>query len=427
MAPQNLGGRLRILKAEILTIGTELLLGEIVDTNAAFLSRVLAACGIGVYYKSTVVDNLQRMVAAIKQAIGRTDLVITSGGLGPTSDDLTKEAVALALGRKLVFSSEAAAMVSEKFAHRHSRMSSNNQRQAQIPEGAKLIPNEWGTAPGIICEFQGCTVICLPGVPVELEGMTTKTVVPYLQSRLSGKGGVIHSRTIRFFGIGESSLEEELADILQAQTNPTIALYAGSGEVRIRVTAFAATTEEAEALIDPIEAAIKDRVGEYAYGYGDDNLEGATARLLTEGGYTLAVAESCTGGLVSHRLTNIPGSSAFYMRGAITYSNEAKEEVLGVPRDVLNQHGAVSWQTAVAMAEGVKRWAQTDFGVGVTGIAGPGGGTPEKPVGLVYAAVAGPGQTQWREFRFYGDREMIKHRTASNVINMLRLYILSLQ
>ena len=198
MAPQNLGGRLRILKAEILTIGTELLLGEIVDTNAAFLSRVLAACGIGVYYKSTVGDNLQRMVAAIKQAIGRTDLVITSGGLGPTSDDLTKEAVALALGRKLVFSSEAAAMVSEKFAHRHSRMSSNNQRQAKIPEGAKLIPNEWGTAPGIICEFQGCTVICLPGVPVELEGMTTKTVVPYLQSRLSGKGGVIHSRTIRF-------------------------------------------------------------------------------------------------------------------------------------------------------------------------------------------------------------------------------------
>ncbi len=414
------------MKAEILTIGTELLLGEIVDTNAAFLARTLAGCGVSVYYKSTVGDNFQRMVAAIEQAVRRSDLVITSGGLGPTTDDLTKEAVAAALQKELAFSQEAMDMVSEKFVHRHARMAANNERQATIPQGAQLIPNRWGTAPGTICESGESVVISLPGVPRELEGMMTETVVPYVLQRLSGQGAIIHSRTIRFFGIGESSLEQELADVVAGQTNPTVALYAGSGEVRIRLTAFASSMEEAKAMIAPIEEEISQRVGQYIYGYDDDNLESVTGQLLMQRGYTVTLAESCTGGLVSHRLTNVPGSSGYYMRGAVTYSNEAKQEVLGVPHKLLADHGAVSWQTAVAMAEGAKRWGKTDFGVSITGIAGPGGGTEEKPVGLVYAAVAGPGSTTWQEFRFYGDRQMIKDRTALNVINMLRQYILTL-
>lgn len=414
------------MKAELVTIGTELLLGEIVDTNAAFLARTLADCGVNVYYKSTVGDNFERMVQALKQAIQRSDLVITSGGLGPTSDDLTKEAVASALGVGLVFSQEAMDMVSEKFKHRHARMTTNNERQAMIPEGAALIPNRWGTAPGIICESKGCILISLPGVPRELEGMVLETVVPFLRGRQAAVGAVIHSRTIRFFGIGESSLEEELSELIRAQTNPTIALYAGSGEVRVRITASAPTLEQAKAMIEPVEEAVARRVGKFIYGYDDDTLESVTGKLLMDKGYTIALAESCTGGLISHRLTNVPGSSNYYMRGVVAYSNTAKQQVLGVPEKTLQDHGAVSHQTAVAMAEGVRGWAQTDFGISVTGIAGPGGGTPQKPVGLVYAAVAGPVGTRWREFRFYGDREMIKDRAASHVINMLRQYILEL-
>lgn len=414
------------MNAEIITIGTELLLGEIVDTNSAFLAETLAECGVNVYYKSTVGDNMSRMVAAIKQAWDRSDLVITSGGLGPTADDLTKEAVAAALGLDMVFDDDAWEMVQARFQHRHTKMSANNRRQAIIPQGAKLIPNFWGTAPGIIYESGHKAVICLPGVPRELIGMVRETVVPFIKGRLAEHGVVISSRTVRFIGIGESSLEEELSDLIEQQTNPTIALYAGSGEVRIRLTARARSKEAAWELIAPVEEAIKKRVGEYVYGYDDDNLETVVGRLLLDRSMTIAVAESCTGGLVSHRLTNVPGSSGYYMRGAVTYSNEAKQKVLGVAKETLEQYGAVSWQTAVAMAEGVRQWASTDLGVGITGIAGPGGGTAEKPVGLVYAAVSGPAGTKWQEFHFLGDRLQVKERTSSQVLNMVRLYVLGL-
>lgn len=414
------------MNAEIITIGTELLLGEIVDTNSAFLAETLATCGVNVYYKSTVGDNMSRMVNVIKQAWERSDLVITSGGLGPTSDDLTKEAVAAALGLEMVFDDEAWAMVQARYMHRHTKMAANNRRQAMIPKGARLIPNSWGTAPGIIYESGSKAIVCLPGVPRELVGMMQEVVVPFIREKLARQGEIITSRTIRFIGIGESNLEEELSDLIEQQTNPTIALYPGLGEVRVRLTARASSLQAAQDLIAPIEAAIKARAGEFIYGYDDDSLEAVVGRLLLERKLTISVAESCTGGLVSHRLTNVPGSSGYYMQGAVTYSNDAKHEVLGVPYETLQRYGAVSYQTAAAMAEGVRRWAKTDLGVGITGIAGPGGGTATKPVGLVYAAISGPKGTKTQKFHFSGDRLQVKERTSSYVLNMIRLYVLGL-
>ena len=403
-------------------------MGEVIDTNSAYLAQRLAELGVDLYYVSRVGDNRKRIAQLIQQAHQRADLVIISGGLGPTADDLTKEAAADAFGLELVLCEDALAEIEEHF-HRLGRsMSENNRRQAYLPAGGKALSNPKGTAPGVLLELpEGKAVIMLPGVPVELKAILEDSVIPYIRQVLGEENGaVIYSRILRFYGLGESAIDDMVQDIIAAQTNPTIAPYAGSGEVRLRITAKAANECEAIELIEPVEKQLLERLGPYFYGYGDEGLEIVVSRLLLAQKQTVAVAESCTGGLISHKLTNVPGSSGYYMQGAVTYSNAAKTAVLGVDPQILAEHGAVSGQTARAMAEGVRKWAGTDIGLSVTGIAGPGGGTAAKPVGLVYFGISYPGGTKAFRRQFAGDRLLVKQRTALAALDILRRHLLGI-
>lgn len=412
------------MRAEIISVGTELLLGEIVDTNAAFLGRRLAELGMDVYYRQTVGDNQVRLVAAFELALSRADLVLVSGGLGPTLDDITREALAEVLGDRLCLDEGALRQLEAHFTRLGRPMTDNNRRQAYRPSNADFITNRRGTAPGILAHHQGRTIICMPGVPRELETMFEGEVIPRLQGNSNGeKNRVIKSRTLLLTGLGESAAENAIADIIKEQTNPTIAPYAGLGEVRLRLTATAAGAEEALALIHPLEARLRERLGDVIYGVDGDTLEGVVAEKLTNRGLILAVAESCTGGLVSHRLTNIPGSSVFFRQGMIVYSNEAKKELLDVPDEVLEEFGAVSPQVAEAMARGVRLAGDADLGLAITGIAGPGGATPTKPVGLVYLALAYDGDCLVEKHTFSGQREEVKYRASQAALNLLRLHL----
>jgi nicotinamide-nucleotide amidase len=412
------------VRAEIISVGTELLLGEIVDTNAAFLGRRLAELGVDVYYRQTVGDNQVRLVAAFELALSRADLVLVSGGLGPTMDDITREALAEVLGDRLCLDEGALRQLEAHFTRLGRPMTDNNRRQAYRPSNADFITNRRGTAPGILAHHQGQTIICMPGVPRELETMFEGEVIPRLQGNSNGeKNRVIKSRTLLLTGLGESAAENAIADIIKEQTNPTIAPYAGLGEVRLRLTATAAGAEEALALIHPLEARLRERLGDVIYGVDGDTLEGVVAEKLTNRGLILAVAESCTGGLVSHRLTNIPGSSVFFRQGMIVYSNEAKKELLDVPDEVLEEFGAVSPQVAEAMARGVRLAGDADLGLAITGIAGPGGATPTKPVGLVYLALAYDGDCLVEKHTFSGQREEVKYRASQAALNILRLHL----
>lgn len=398
-------------------VGTELLLGDIIDTNGAYLARRLAPLGINLYYKCTVGDNLERLKGVLRIALDRSDLIITSGGLGPTLDDLTKEAIAAAFGVDMVLDEEAKANVEGFFKRLGRAMSPNNLRQAMLPRGARPIYNPVGSAPGVILERDGRIVISLPGVPRELEVMTEETVIPYLAEK-AGKGRVIKSRTLKTRGIGESLLEMELMDLIKGQTNPTIAPLASIEEVKLRITA-SGSPEEVDHLLAETEAKIRERVGSFIYGVDEENFVGVVARRLKERQLTIGVAESCTGGLISHMLTNIPGSSSYYERGVVVYSNEAKMELLKVPPALLAKYGAVSREVAVAMATGVREIARTDLGLAVTGIAGPEGGTPEKPVGLVFIALASADSVECKRFTFPGDRLSNKNRAAMAALDMI--------
>ncbi|HHT27542.1 MAG TPA: competence/damage-inducible protein A [Firmicutes bacterium] len=414
------------MRVELVMVGTELLLGEIVDTNAQWLAAHLAEIGVDVYFKSTVGDNWLRMVGVLAQALQRADVVLISGGLGPTEDDLTRGVIASVTGRPLRVLPEAEEHVRRYFQHAHRPMPGNNLRQAQFPEGALAIPNKRGTALGILLEHGDKTIIAVPGVPTEMRGMMEQTVLPYLTAK-QGKR-VTRSRVVHFYGLGESAMEELVADLVANQGNPTIAPYAGAGETRLRITARADSDEEAERLIAPILTEICRRGGDHIYGFDGASLEQVVGELLSARSQTLATAESCSGGLLAHRLTNIPGSSAYYMRGWITYSNAAKTTELGVPAGLIAEHGAVSPAVAEAMALGALREAGTTYALATTGIAGPAGGTATKPVGLVYIALAdGAGTVQTAECRFRGERESIKTRTAGYALNMLRLHLLKQQ
>jgi len=405
-------------RAELVMIGTEMLLGEIIDSNAARIAQRLAGLGIYVYFKTTVGDNWTRMAAALSQALTRADIVITSGGLGPTQDDLTREVVAAVLGVPLVEDPVALEHV-ESWFRRHNRpMPATNRKQALIPQGAVIIPNPKGTAPGIIARRGHQAVICLPGVPYELETMLDETVVPYLKRHYVTNGS-LHSRVLKFYGIGESLLAERLDDLL-AMENPTVATYAGRVEVRVRITARARSEEEAAALLVPVEEEIRRRVGDYLYGYDQDTLETVAGQALRAAGWTLALAESCTGGLIASRIVNVPGSSEYFLGGVVAYSNNAKVELLGVPADLLAAHGAVSAPVAEAMAVGAMRRLGATLGVSVTGIAGPGGGTPEKPVGLVYIGLARGDWTEVHRLQLGGDRERIRWHTSQAALDLIR-------
>src|ERR687898_1527295 len=413
-------GQNNMTSAEIVTIGTEMLLGDLVDTNTAWLSIRLATLGVGVYRHTTVGDNRVRIVGALGEAASRANLVITTGGLGPTSDDLTNECLAAVTSREMVEYPEARAHVDEMFRRFGREPTANNYKQALFPEETELIPNPLGTAVGALLEAEGTLFATLPGVPSEMKGMFEETLQPLIRNRSDGS---IISRTLWFAGIGESALAEKVQDFLDA-SDPTVAPLAGQGKVRLRITTRAATPEEAEERIAPVEKEILSRLGDYYFGEGDETLESAVGRLLKETGATLALAESCTGGLLAKRLTDMPGSSAYLMEGLVTYSNESKERLLGVPHALIMDHGAVSEPVAREMAEGARRASGADYGLSVTGIAGPDGGTQEKPVGLVFVGLSDAEETFAERLDLSAwarSRDAIRERSANRAFDVLRL------
>lgn len=409
-------GTLEVMTVELVSIGTELLLGQIVDTNAAWLSARLAEIGVNLYRRTTVGDNLERIVGALREALGRADGVITIGGLGPTGDDLTREAIATVMGEPLVLDEGEAARIRAFFEARGRTVTERQLRQAMRPVSAQPMPNPYGTAPGLYAEWNGKLIFALPGPPNEFQPMVTEHVLPRLAACTGG--GVIRSRVLRLCGIGESDAEAQLSDLI-ASDNPTLAPLAKLGEVHFRITARANSPEEAAQLVATMEQAVRERLGAYIYGTDDTTLEQAVVHKLMEVGQSLAVAESCTGGLLGHRVTNVPGSSEVFVGGIISYSNALKEALLGVPAEVLARYGAVSEPTARAMAEGVRQRLGSHWGIGITGIAGPGGGTAEKPVGLVYIGISDPTATVVRHQLFPGDRETVKYRATQYALWLL--------
>lgn len=405
------------MKAELISIGTELLLGDIVNTNAQFLAKELATLGIDVYHQCVIGDNEERVLRAFKEAFDRCDIIITTGGLGPTQDDLTKELGAKYFNKKMILHEPSLEWIKKYLDIKDEEALEANKKQAYFPEGATILPNEKGTAPGAIISENNKTLIILPGPPKEMKSMFNNHVVKYLSDMT---GEVIKSKTLRIFGIGESLMAKKINDIIQNSTNPTVAPYAKDYEVTLRVTAKEKNEEKCEALINPKCEEIKSILGEYIYGEGETSLDTVVAELLYKKKLSISTAESCTGGMVAATLISYPGISDVFKEGAVTYSNEAKMKRLGVKEETLNKFGAVSEETAREMAEGIAREAKTDIGISTTGIAGPGGGTEEKPVGLVYIGVCIKGNVIVEKFNFTGDREAVRKKATINALNILR-------
>ena len=404
--------------AEILSVGTELLMGQIANTDAQYLSRRLGELGVALYRHTTVGDNPGRVKEALREALGRCDIVITTGGLGPTEDDLTKEMVAEYFGLPMELHEPSLEEILSYMARLGRTMTPNNRKQAYFPAGAIIMPNLCGTAPGCIVEQDGKAVAVLPGPPRELKDMFDRQLAPYLARR---SGMHIESKFLRTFGIGESSLETMLIDLFHSD-NPTLALYCGPGEVQARISARAETVEQANALIEPLEREILARVGDAFYGYGVENsVPNAALELLIKRGETVCFAESCTGGRMASSVIDCAGASNAVKESYITYAEEAKMRVLGVKPETLAEHTVYSAECAREMAEGAKRVSGADWAVSSTGIAGPDGGTEKTPVGTVFIGVAGPDGTEVKEFHFRGNRDWVRTLAAVNGLNMLRL------
>lgn len=411
------------MNAEILSVGTELLLGQIVNTDAQFLSRQLAELGIDVYAHSVVGDNAGRLRAALDVALNRSDIVITTGGLGPTMDDLTKETIAEYWGLKLVPHQPSLDAMREFFTRTGRTMTANNEKQALFPEDAIVLDNPHGTAPGCILTREDKTIIILPGPPHELQPMFINLVRPYLMER---SGHRITSVFLKVCGIGESEVEYRLRDIVAGQSNPTIAPYASPGDVMLRVTARTALGEDPDRLLKPVVEAIHARLDPYVYSDSGESLAECVVGLMTRRGLTLSIAESCTGGLLSSMVVDVPGASAVLDQCIVAYSNRAKVDRLAVPQALIDRHGAVSEEVARAMAEGVRRLSGTDYAVSTTGISGPGGGTPRKPVGLVYIAVADREGCVVERYVMPRSRSAHRTVTALHGLRMLRERILGI-
>ena len=410
--------------AEIVSVGTEILLGNIINTNAAYLSEKCASLGISCYYQQVVGDNAGRVADTIKLALSRSDIVLISGGLGPTEDDLSKETAAEVMNRKLIMHEPSKKAIQDYFDRKYEKKSVNipdsNWKQAMVPEGAEVLENPNGTAPGIIISDSENVkhIILMPGPPNEMKPMFENFVAPYLKKMVSG---VIYSKTIKECGIGEGRAEEMIKDIIDGQTNPTIATYAKTGEVHMRVTAKAESEKEAKELLKPVIKQLKKRFGNYIYTMEEDvTLEKAIVELLKKNGLSMCTAESCTGGMVASRLINVSGASEVFKSGYITYSNKAKRRILGVKKSTLDKYGAVSEQTAGEMAAGAAIVSKADVTVAITGIAGPDGGTDDKPVGLVYIACSVCGKVKVRKCSFTGNRQKIRESSTSEALRFLR-------
>ena len=408
---------------ELIAVGTEILLGNIVNTNSAYLSEKCAELGLAVYYQSVVGDNPDRMKSVIKTALDRSDVIILTGGLGPTEDDLTKEITAEVMGFPLVEDAHTRELMEAYLKeyeknHPQRRITKNNYKQTMVPEGAIVMDNHNGTAPGLIMEKKGKTAILLPGPPNEMVPMFEESLYPYLRKK---QPEIIYSRMVKISGIGESQVAEEIQDLIDKQTNPTIAPYAKTGEVHLRVTAKAEDEKKCKEMIKPIVRELKKRFGKNVFATREDKtLEEAVVDLLKEKNMTLSLAESCTGGAVAARIVNVPGASDALMCGYVTYTNRAKRKCLGVKKSTLNKEGAVSAKCAKEMAKGGAKAARTDVCLSVTGLAGPGGGTKETPVGTVFMGCTCAGKTTTREFHFTGNRSRIRGQAVAQALTFIR-------
>lgn len=410
--------------AELIAVGTELLLGNIANTDAQMISQGLSQLGINVYYHTVVGDNPQRVRQAVDIARGRADILITTGGLGPTCDDLTKVAVAQAFGKELVYHEPSAQRIRDRFAARGTPVTENNFQQAMVPEGCTVLDNDWGTAPGVAFASGGTHVLMLPGPPRECEKMFLHRALPYLQ-KLSD--GVIASRTVKTFGIGESAAEALLRDLMNALHNPTLAPYAKPTGTELRITAHAPTREEALRLIASVEERVKAILGDKVIGVDVDSLEEVCFALLKDRGLTVGTAESCTGGLLAKLLTDLPGSSAVFRGGVVSYTNGVKAGLLGVPQDLLDRYGAVSPQVAEAMARGAKAALGCDIALSTTGVAGPDADDRGNPIGLVYLGLAWGDQCRVTEFRAGPvERERVRRQAAQTALDLLRRHLTGL-
>lgn len=408
---------------ELISVGTELLLGNIVNTNTQFLAEKCALLGLSMYHQVTVGDNKDRLAEVIRTALKRSDIVILCGGLGPTEDDLTKEVCSEVMDFPLAEDAHTKARLVEYFKNSiYKQITDNNWKQAMVPDGAKVLDNDNGTAPGLILEKYGKSAILLPGPPNELIPMFMNQVYPYLQNL---QPEIIRSQMVKICGVGESRVEDMLLDLIDKQTNPTIATYAKTGEVHLRVTAKAASEEEADKLIKPVVKEIRKRFGDSIYSVKEDEtLEMAVVKLLKKLELTVTTAESCTGGMLAARLVNVPGVSDVFREGFITYANKSKRKILGVSKSTLKKYGAVSEQTAKEMATGGVFATDADVCIAITGLAGPDGGTDEKPVGLVYIACYLKDNVTVEKYQFKGDRNKIREQSVVKALDLLRRSIL---
>ena len=416
------------MKAEIISIGTELLLGHILNTNTAFLSQKLAENGIDVYNTSVVGDNPQRLIEALNQAVRRSNIVITTGGLGPTVDDITIETVAKFIGKPLILNKMVLKCLKDYFEFRKVKFPAATMRQAYTPEGVRCVRNKVGTAPGMIVDWKDKVIICLPGPPRELESMFVNDILPYIsRGRLNVPyavdnygSWVIKTRTIKITGLAESVVNKKVKKILESKPPTTVGIYAKLGQVELKIMSKAVDEKTAARSIAAIEKNIRAKLNGYIFGCDKETLEDAVGGLLVKKRMTIGVAESCTGGLLSNRLTDVSGSSKYFTMGVVTYSNSSKENLLAIRREVLQKHGAVSKEVALAMAKGAMWLSCADIGVGITGIAGPTGGTRSKPVGLIYIAIVTDKKSIVKEMRFKGSREEIKFLSSQVALDLIR-------
>lgn len=407
-----------MLTAEIIAIGSELLTPDRTDTNSLWLTEKLNGIGIEVKQKTIVGDDEARLEEAIKDALRRSTIIILTGGLGPTEDDVTRKVAAKATGRRLSLDDKVLEVIRQRFERMKYKMPERNSRQAMVIEGAEVLDNPNGSAPGMFLEHQKRYIALLPGPPREMKPMFENFVLPKIMSK-AGDVRVVR-RILRVVGMGESALDELIAPVYTQYQNPQTTILFNRSEVEIHLTAQGKNEHEAELLIDEVEGKIEEKLGDVIFAFRGETMEEVVGLKLTIGGYTLAVAESCTGGLIAERLTEVSGSSAYLIEGVVAYSNEAKIRTLKVPRRLINKYGAVSAEVAEAMAIGVKKHAKTDFGISVTGIAGPTGGTEEKPVGLVYIALADDIHVTHRKLMLPGDRHLIRWRASQAALELLR-------
>lgn len=412
------------MKAEIVSIGTEMITGRNLDTNSQWLSRRLAALGVPVRFHTTLADDFEENLAALRVARGRASLILITGGLGPTQDDLTREVLAALAGVQLELHQPSLDQIREIFASRRREMPERNQVQAMFPAGSEPLPNRRGTAPGIWFDLGDCLIVAMPGVPREMYGMFDEEVLPRLRRHLKHSGEVLLERKLNTFGQGESAIEAKLLDLTRRGHDPEVGITVSEGIISLRIFARGKSLAEAQAQIAPVEAIIRERLGDAVFGVDEEGLHEVVARLLLEQQRSVAVAESLTGGLVTSLLARVAGISASLLGGVVAYANDAKIKLLGVPAEILQEHGAVSAPVAEAMADGVRQRFGADLAVSTTGIAGPGGATASKPVGLVYIGLASKENVRSWRVDWFGSRQEIQLRSALSALNALRLKLL---